>query len=452
MTSQRSVTAPLKSVALGGLLEDGDWVESKDQDPDGEIRLVQLADLRDGFLQERSNRWINNRAAERLRVTRVRPGDLLIARMPGPLGRCCIVPERLGPAVTVVDVAILRIADPNWDTRYVMYALNSAPVRAEIERVAGGSTRLRVTRKRLASLHIPAPDLKTQRVVSQFLSHADLQIGRAINKKRDLVQLLHERRRVTVQEMATRGLQPPAARQPSNIPWLGDVPAHWEVRPAKWFYREVNDRSERGEEQLMSVSHLTGVTPRAAKNVTMFMAASYLGHKLCRPGDLVVNTMWAWMGALGVADDTGIVSPAYGVYRPHTDSPLQPAYADLLLRTRPYVDEYTCRSTGIRSSRLRLYPDRFLTVPIVCPPADEQREIVAQVADATQDLDAAITATLREIELLEEYRTRLVADVITGRRDVRAEAAGLPEVDPAELDAVLATTSADDDVAEDDQE
>ena len=162
--------------------------------------------------------------------------------------------------------------------------------------------------------------------------------------------------------------------------------------------------------------------------------------------------MWAWMGALGVAEDTGIVSPAYGVYRPLPDSPLQPAYASLLLRTRPYIDEYTCRSTGIRSSRLRLYPDRFLTVPIVCPPVDEQREIVGRVGEATRDLDSAIAATLREIELLQEYRTRLVADVVTGRRDVRAEAADLPEVDPDELDSVLSAASADDDVDEDDGE
>lgn len=202
----------------------------------------------------------------------------------------------------------------------------------------------------------------------------------------------------------------------------------------------------------MSVSHLTGVTPRAAKNVTMFMAASYVGHKVCQPGDLVINTMWAWMGALGIAGDTGIVSPAYGVYRPLPDSSLQPAYADLLLRSRPYIDEYTCRSTGIRSSRLRLYPDRFLTIPVLCPPVEEQQEIIGGVGEATRDLDAAIAATLREIELLLEYRTRLIADVVTGRRDVRAEAADLPDVDPDELNSVLSAASVHDDLDEDDGE
>ena len=105
-------------------------------------------------------------------------------------------------------------------------------------------------------------------------------------------------------------------RRPSGVEWLGDVPEYWEVRPAKWYYREVDERSGTGEEELLSVSHLTGVTPRSEKNITMFKAESYVGHKLCREGDLVINTMWAWMAALGVARQTGIASPDYAVYRP----------------------------------------------------------------------------------------------------------------------------------------
>jgi type I restriction enzyme S subunit len=183
----------------------------------------------------------------------------------------------------------------------------------------------------------------------------------------------------------------------------------------------------------------------------MFMAASYAGHKLCQPGDLVINTMWAWMGALGVAEETGIVSPSYGVYRPLPGTPLLPVYANLLLRTRPYVDEYTCRSTGIRASRLRLYPDRFLTIPIVCPPVDEQEAIVARVLDATTELNAAIDSAALEIQLLEEYRGQVVHEVISGGRDVRPQAVMLSEVDRDELDGVLTAVLGLDDVAGEDE-
>jgi type I restriction enzyme S subunit len=159
----------------------------------------------------------------------------------------------------------------------------------------------------------------------------------------------------------------------------------------------------------------------------MFKALSYIGHKVCKPGDLVINTMWAWMAALGVAQQAGIVSPSYGVYRPLRPTVLLGEYADLLLRTRPYVNEYVCRSTGIRSSRLRLYPEQFLRIRIVYPPISEQRTILERLSAQTADTTLAIAGTLREIELLREYRIRLIADVVTGRIDVREAAARLPE-------------------------
>ena len=104
-------------------------------------------------------------------------------------------------------------------------------------------------------------------------------------------------------------------------------------------------------EELLSVSHLTGVTPRSQKSVTMFKAESYVGHRVCHPGDLVIDTMWAWMGALGMAGHTGLVSPSYAVYRPLKRNGICPEYLDYLLRTGTYVAEYVRRSTGIRSSR-----------------------------------------------------------------------------------------------------
>ena len=175
----------------------------------------------------------------------------------------------------------------------------------------------------------------------------------------------------------------PAYRKP-KMPWLPNVPAHWDEQRAKVFFREVDERSRTGAEELLSVSHLTGVTPRSQKNVTMFKAESYAGHKLCRPGDIVINTLWAWMAALGAARHTGLVSPAYGVYRPHSPDSFNPAYLDYLLRSRAYVAEYNCRSTGIRASRLRLYPNQFLDIPLIQPFRAEQDQIVAylRVQDA----------------------------------------------------------------------
>lgn len=204
----------------------------------------------------------------------------------------------------------------------------------------------------------------------------------------------------------------PNYRQP-KMSWLPAVPEHWNEQRAKTFFREVDERSKTGHEELLSVSHLTGVTPRSQKKVTMFKAASYVGSKLCRPGDIVINTLWAWMAALGASRHVGIVSPAYGVYRPHSADSFNPAYLDYLLRTRAYVAEYIGRSTGIQSSRLRLYPNQFLDIPLIQPPRPEQDQIVAYLRAQDAHIARFIKAKRDLIKLLTEQKLRIIDHAVT---------------------------------------
>ena len=204
----------------------------------------------------------------------------------------------------------------------------------------------------------------------------------------------------------------PGYRAP-RMRWLPPVPAHWNEQRAKTFFREVDERSRTGQEELLSVSHLTGVTPRSQKNVTMFKAASYVGSKLCRPGDIVINTLWAWMAALGASRYAGIVSPAYGVYRPHCSDSFNPAYLDYLLRTRAYVAEYIGRSTGVRSSRLRLYPNQFLDIALLQPPRPEQDQIVAYLRAQDAHIARYIKIKRELIALLTEQKLRIIDQAVT---------------------------------------
>ena len=202
----------------------------------------------------------------------------------------------------------------------------------------------------------------------------------------------------------------------ARMRWLPPVPAHWNEQRAKTFYREVDERSRTGQEELLSVSHLTGVTPRSHKKVTMFKAATYVGSKLTRPGDIVINTLWAWMAALGANRHLGIVSPAYGVYRPHDAESFNPAYVDYLLRTRAYVSEYIGRSTGIRSSRLRLYPAQFLDIQLLQPPKPEQDQIVAYLRAQDAHIARFIKAKHSALSLLAEARAVLADQAIRSDR------------------------------------
>jgi type I restriction enzyme S subunit len=276
-------------------------------------------------------------------------------------------------------------------------------------------------------IYSPIPSYDEQAAIVRYLNYWTTIIDRAVQAKRSVISLLNEQRRIIIDRAVLHGIRNDVPFNSAGNEWIGNVPSHWTRWRTKDLYREVDERSATGSEELLSVSHLTGITPRSEKNVTMFKAASYVGQKTCRPSDLVINTMWAWMGALGVSRYAGIVSSAYGVYRPKKNCGLTDEYADHLFRARPYISEYICRSTGIRSSRLRLYPEQFLRIPVFVPPREEQHNIVEFISRETRQINETIGSAEREISLLREYCTRLISDVVTGKLDVCAAAKLLPE-------------------------
>ena len=304
-----------------------------------------------------------------------------------------------------------------------------------------------IQRSVFASLKAPYPPPDEQAAIVRFLDHANRKIDSFIRAKQKLITLLGAQKQAIIHRAVTRGLNSNVPNKSSGIPWLGDIPAHWQVLRAKHLFQEVDERSKSGREEMLSVSHITGVTPRSEKNVTMFKARSYVGHKICRPGDLVINTMWAWMAALGISSYEGIVSPSYAVYRSRKANRLLGDYADLLLRTWPYASNYLCRSTGLRPSRLRLYPEEFLKIPIIIPPIDEQRAIIDSIMAETSSLKSSITRTEREIALMQEYRIRLTADIVTGKLDVREAAAKLPDLS-SDAESVLDNDALDEELPE----
>lgn len=150
-------------VGSDGVFIDGDWVESKDQDPDGDVRLIQLADVGDGCYRDKSDRFMTKAKADELRCTFLQKGDVLIARMPDPLGRACIFPGDDKPSVTVVDVAIARSGNSEFDHRWLACFVNAHPFRAAISGLQAGSTRKRISRGNLGTIPLPVPPLKEQR-------------------------------------------------------------------------------------------------------------------------------------------------------------------------------------------------------------------------------------------------------------------------------------------------
>ena len=394
------------------------------------VRLCNYVDVYKNDRIRESIRFMSASANEDERIRfRLRKGDVIITKDSeqwNDIGVPSLVECEAPDLVCGYHLAILR-SRPELQGPFLHRALQCHFIAAQFHVEANGVTRYGLSHGAIKGVSIPFPPPAEQATIVRFLDWASGRLERTFRTKRKIITLLMEQKQAIIQRAVTRGLSTSVPLKPSGVPWIGDIPKHWIVLRAKYLYREVDERSTTGSEELLSVSHLTGITPRSEKNITMFKAASYIGHKLCQPGDLVVNTMWAWMGALGVSTHAGIISPAYAVYRPHHSERIVGTYMDGLLCSRPYLSNIICRSTGLRASRLRLYPDEFLRLPLIQPPSEEQQRIVQAIRRETGDLNNAISRLEREIELLREYRTRLVADVVTGKLDVREAASRLPE-------------------------
>jgi type I restriction enzyme S subunit len=202
--------------------------------------------------------------------------------------------------------------------------------------------------------------------------------------------------------------------KPSGMEWLGDIPEHWEVRRIKYLFNEINERSEDGKEDLLSVSQYTGVTNKTDKVESGGMLTNALtleGYKKVAIGDLVSNIMLAWNGSLGFSPFNGITSPAYSIYRIYGEN--NNRYFHYLLRTELYKSEFKRNSSGVIESRLRLYTDDFFNIESILPPLKEQTAIAEFLDDKTSKIDQAIAIKQQQINLLKERRQILIHKAVT---------------------------------------
>ncbi|MBS1949594.1 MAG: restriction endonuclease subunit S [Bacteroidetes bacterium] len=192
----------------------------------------------------------------------------------------------------------------------------------------------------------------------------------------------------------------------------GNYPAHWQLLRIKNIFSEIEDRSTDGNEELLSVSHYTGVTRKrdSLENEDDFItnAESLEGYKRVEKGDLVINIMLAWNGSLGISPFDGITSPAYCVYRVKENN--NPKYFGYLFSTNLMKAEFRKKSTGIIDSRLRLYSDKFFSIFSVVPPVEEQNQIVEYIKAKSRKINFFIEKKQQFINLLEEQKFSIVND------------------------------------------
>jgi type I restriction enzyme, S subunit len=416
----------VKNLAISGYktFVDGDWIESPFITSEG-IRLIQTGNIGVGSYLEKGFRYISEGTFKAFRCTEFQPNDVLICRLGEPVGRACLAPKLGFRMITSVDVCILK---PRHDVlpSFVVYAMSSPQYLSWVNSLVRGSTRDRVSRSMLGSFVIPLPPLPEQSAVVRYLDYIDRRIRKYIRVKQKLIKLLEEQKQAIVHRVVTHGLDPNVRLKPSGVEWLGDIPDHWEVQRTKTMFRLRTEKSGIAHDhELLSIYTHIGVRPRRELEEKGNKASTTDDYWIVKKGDIICNKLLTWMGAIGVSNYDGVTSPAYDILMPIRE--LVPEFYHNVFRTKLYHQQFKQHSRGIMDMRLRLYFDQFGQIPILVPPVAEQAAIVAYYNDVTANFEKTIETARREISLLREYRTRLIADVVTGKLDVRETAARLPD-------------------------
>lgn len=401
----KNVASKMQSGGTPDSSNDGFYVEKENGIP-----WVTIADMSTVSYVTDTGKYISEEAQKSKNLIIFQPGTILYA-MYASVGK---VAELSIPAT--INQALLAIElNTSVNGDFFKYALMAWEPYIISE--SSGTTQFNLNANKVANLRFPAPNVCAQKHIACFLNAKLGQANTLIANVQAQIEKLKDYKQSLITEAVTKGLNPIAPVKNSGVEWIGEIPAHWDVKRGKVLFEESDARSADGSEELLTVSQYTGITPRSQKNVNMFEALTLEGYKICDVGDIAANTMWLWAGAIGVSAYSGVISPSYNVYRQKAEN-FVPGYLDCLLRAPMLVQEYASRSTGIRASRLRLYPKDFLDIMFPVPPFGEQQEIMRVLSDKFAAVDKLIAIKGSKIEKLEQYKKSLIYEYVTGKREV----------------------------------
>ena len=378
----------------------------------------------------------------------VRPRDLAYNKMRAWQGAIGVSKFTgiISPAYVVMRPHIASVVP-----RYFHFLYRTPAFAKEAERWSYGITSdmwsLRPEHFKMIYTLVPPPD--EQELIVRFLDWASVKLGKAIVAKRKVIGLLEEQKQAIIHRAVTRGLDDTVSLKPSGFEWLGDVPEHWEIMRIKNLLSGIdygtseNARGE-GHIRVLNMGHIKSGRVQIPANGSL--RAMPIGLEL-RSHDLLFNRTNSpeLVGKVGIFLGTEADQVTFASYlvrlRPKADH--NPFWLNYVLNSMGFW-HYARRQAFVSLHQANLNSTRYSQMSIPVPPASEQQLIAEALRAETASFDNAISANEHEIELIREYRTRLIADVVTGKLDVRKFAQTLP-ADVAEEAAELTSSELGDD-------
>ncbi|MDW1835721.1 restriction endonuclease subunit S [Vibrio sp. Vb0718] len=266
----------------------------------------------------------------------------------------------------------------------------------------------------LQNFFVAVPPPIEQIAIANFLDHKTAQIDQAITSKEQQIRLLKERKQILIQQAVTQGLNLDAPKRDSGVEWIGKIPEHWEERRFKYMFTQSRLPVRRDDGVV--TSYRDGeVTLRSNRRTSGYTEAILEGgYQGIRKGQLVLNSMDAFEGAIGVSDSDGKCTPEYVVCDPVSDD-FVPEYFAYLLREMALAKYIQVICNAVRQRAVRIRYNNLASRFLVVPPREEQLKIVEYIKSNSKQIDEAVLHYQKQIDSLKEYKTTLINSVVTGK-------------------------------------
>jgi len=431
-------------------------MRDKPSDLSGEIPWVRIEDFNGRYIiTSRSRQGVSAVTMRKMNLKVLPPGTVLCS-CSCSMGATAIVKVPLVSNQTFIGI----IPGHRLESEYVYWLMQVS--KDHLTQMATGAIQQYLSRDDFSSLKIIVPPLPEQAAIGRFLDHADRRIRRYILAKQKLIKLLEEQKQAIIHRAVTGGLGPNVRLKNSGVGWLGDVPEHWEVKRLKAVVSSVTSGS-RGWSSFAAdagvlfirIGNLTrtSIDLDTEKMVRLQLPSRVLGEAArtrVRAHDILLS-ITAFIGSVAVVPvgiEEAYVSQHVACCRPHAGAANPRWVAYVLLSP---VGQKHGKLSMYGGTKQGLSLDDVKNYVVLLPPLDEQERLVDWIESTSSGVDAGIRSTKREISLLREFRTRLIADVVTGKLDVREAAARLPDeaAEPEPLDEADALTDAVEDTVDD---
>lgn len=412
----------IKHLAIGDgtLFLDGDWIESKEIvfDEDN-IRYITTGNIGEGKYKEQGNGYITEETFEKLNCTEVFPEDLIISRLNPPIGRACIIPDLGKRIVTSVDNVILR-PNEKYSRNFLCHFFSNIKY-YEYTLIEGrGATMQRISRSILGNIKIVIPPINEQTSIASYLDHKTAEIDALIADKKRLLELYEEEKTAIINQAVTKGINTKAKMKDSGIEWLGEVPEHWEVKKLKYISTIVlgkmlatDDKGGHFLKPYLRAANLNWLNVNVDDVKEMWFSDKELKKYRLKRDDLLVSEggevgrTCIWKEEL---DECYIQN---SVHKVTMNDECEPHY--FLQQFYMFGKKGAFDLIVNRISIAHLTVEKLKEVEFVVPPLKEQQTIVRHIQTECARIDAKISKTQKLIELLTEYRTALISDVVTGK-------------------------------------